>query len=117
MLTGAELYDADGDSEESLTYVDPEPGTYTVTVDGYSVPSGSTEFDYVDVFYSSSLGSLDVDETPFTFAGGATKQIEATVTANDVPEAGRELFGELSLESTSGAVLGTASVLIKAVTG
>ena len=79
--------------------------------------TGVTEFDYLDVFFASALGSLDVDEAPFTFAGGSTKEIDGTITANDVPEAGRELFGALSLESTSGAVLGTASVLIKAVTG
>ena len=83
--SGAELFDADGDSEESLTYVDPEPGTYTVTVDGFSVPTGSTEFDYLDVFFASALGSLDVDETPFSFAGGATKTIEGTVTAQSTP--------------------------------
>ena len=117
--SGVERFDADGDSEESLTYVDPEPGTYTVTVDGFDVPNstGVTEFDYLDVFFASSLGSLDVDETPFTFAGGATREIDGTITANAVPEAGRELFGELSLQSASGAVLGTASVLVKAVTG
>jgi hypothetical protein len=116
--SGEERYDADGDSEESLTYIDPAPGTYTVTVDGFDVPNstGVTEFDYLDVFFADSLGSLDVDETPFTFTGGATKEIDGILTANAVPESGRELFGQLSLESASGAVLGTASVLVKSVT-
>lgn len=31
---------ADGDSEESVSVLKPAPGTYTIVVDGYSVPSG-----------------------------------------------------------------------------
>ena len=43
---------ADGDSEESVTLTKPAAGTYTVQVDGYSVPAGTTEYDYLDVFFS-----------------------------------------------------------------
>ena len=69
-----ERFDADGDSEESLTYVDPAPGTYTVTVDGFDVPNstGVTEFDYLDVFFASALGSLDVDRRRSTSRAEAT---------------------------------------------
>ena len=47
---------ADGDSEEAVTYANPAAGTYTVTVDGYEVPAGSTEYDYLDVFYAGAWG-------------------------------------------------------------
>ena len=65
-----------------------------MTVDGYSVPTGSTEFDYLDVFFSASLGSLDVDETPFDLRRRRDEDIEGTV-ARTTPETGRELFGKL----------------------
>ena len=49
---------ADGDSDESVSLANPAAGTYTVVIDGYSVPAGSTQFDYRDVFYSAALGTL-----------------------------------------------------------
>lgn len=115
---GDERFDADGDSEESVSYVDPAPGVYTVTVDGFAVPApGGTEYDYLDVFFASSLGSLSVDEAPFSFVGGEPRDVAGTVTADSAPAAGRQLFGEMAVESASGALLGKASVLITAVTG
>ena len=44
---------ADGDSEESVSIANPPAGTYTVEVDGYAVPAGTTAYDYRDVFYST----------------------------------------------------------------
>ena len=111
------LSSADGDSEESVTYTDPQPGTYTVRVDNYDVPAGTTTFTYRDVFYSSALGELAVDSTPFDLPTGATRTIAGTVTAAAAPTEGRELFGSMSVTSSSGTVLGTGNVLIKAVTG
>ncbi|MGZ4591195.1 MAG: S8 family serine peptidase, partial [Actinomycetes bacterium] len=108
---------ADGDSEESVSYTDPKPGTYTVRIDNYAVPSGSTAFDYQDVFFSSALGEVAVDSTPFAFPGGASKTIAGTVTAKEAAAAGRSLFGNMTVVSNSGAVLGKGDVLIKAVSG
>ena len=42
-----------------MSIPNPEAGTYTVEVDGYSVPAGSTAYDYLDVFFSAALGTLD----------------------------------------------------------
>jgi hypothetical protein len=106
---------ADGDSEEAVSYQNPQPGTYTVTVDGYSVPAGTTAFDYVDVFYSPDLGTLAVDGTPFDFGPGASKVISGTLTAKSSSVQGRQLFGEMNLLSASGALLGTGQVRIGAV--
>jgi hypothetical protein len=108
---------ADGDSEESVSYINPLPGTYTVRIDNYAVPSGSTQFDYRDVFFSPELGQLTVDETPFDFPKGATKAITGTVTAVQAAGAGRSLFGSMNVVSESGAVLATGNVLIGEVTG
>ncbi|HXH78296.1 S8 family serine peptidase [Nocardioides sp.] len=107
---------ADGDSEEAVSYVNPTAGTYTVTVEGYDVPAGTTTFDYRDVFYAGALGSLSVDSTPFTLANGATHTVTGTVTANQSAAAGRSLVGAMNVTSDSGALLGTGKVTIKTVT-
>ncbi len=108
--------DADGDSEESVSIANPEPGTYTIEVIGYEVPAGTTDYDYLDVFYSPALGELAVDPTAVTLANGATTTIEGAVTADEAPTEGRELFGELQVLSDQDAVLGTGSVVIGEVT-
>ncbi|WP_404815539.1 S8 family serine peptidase [Streptomyces thermolineatus] len=109
---------ADGDSEESVSIANPAAGTYTVTVDGYSVPAGTTEYDYRDVYYSAGLGSVKVDEgKQITLANGAT----ATVTAEVVPAAaapeGRRFFGEVKLLNSRGTLVGSGSVVITGTTG
>jgi hypothetical protein len=56
------VYDADGEvvgqsggptADESVSLADPAAGTYTVEVMGYSVPSGSTAYDYHDTYFSA----------------------------------------------------------------
>jgi hypothetical protein len=108
---------ADGDSEEAVSYTNPAAGTYTVRIDGYSVPSGSTAFDYLDAFYAGALGSISVDE-PSTFALGAagSHAITGSVTAKVAPDAGRALFGTMNVTDPSGAVIGSGSVTVSAVT-
>ena len=112
---GEQLYDADGDSEESLTYANPAPGTYTVLVDGYDVPAGTTQFDYLDVFFSSALGTLSVTtptgSSPTRRARPST--VAGTLTAGTPPAAGRSVFGEMTVTSSGGALLGTGSVVVE----
>ena len=108
---------ADGDSEESVTLTNPAAGTYTIRVDGYSVPVGTTEYDYLDVFFSAALGSLTTPGTVIDLAGGASAPVSGQITANTAPAAGRQLFGEMRVVSDQGAVLGTGSVVVASVTG
>ncbi|WP_327236629.1 S8 family serine peptidase [Streptomyces sp. NBC_01317] len=108
---------ADGDSEESVSLVNPAAGTYTVTVDGYSVPAGTTEFDYRDVYYSPSLGSIKVDDTkPVKLANGASAQVTADVVVNSAAPEGRQFFGDVQLLNARGTSAGTGSVVIASVT-
>ena len=107
---------ADGDSEESVTLSKPAAGTYVVEVDGYSVPAGSTEYDYLDVFFSEALGSLSTSDTTLQLAAGESAGVTGTVTATAAPASGRQLFGEMKVVSTAGAVLGTGSVVVGSVT-
>jgi subtilisin family serine protease len=116
LLNGKQVAQAaDGDSEEAVSIANPAAGTYTVVVDGYAVPSGSTEYDYLDVYFSPALGSVDVPASATPLAGGATTTVTGTVTAATVPPAGRGLFGEVIISTTEGAVVGRGAVLISAV--
>ncbi len=107
---------ADGDSEESVTLPNPAAGTYTVEVHGYSVPAGSTQYDYLDVFFSSALGVLSTTDTTVDLAVGGSATMAGALTAKGSPAAGRQLFGEMRVVSTAGAVLGTGSVVVGSVT-
>jgi subtilisin family serine protease len=108
---------ADGDSEEAVTLVSPAAGTYTVEVQGYSVPAGSTAYDYRDTYYSAALGALTVPNTPVALGVGASATITGEVTVAAVPPAGRHLSGTVSFVTDEGAVVGRGSVEIAAVTG
>ncbi|MFG3697389.1 S8 family serine peptidase [Micromonospora sp. NPDC047620] len=108
---------ADGDSEEAVTINNPVAGTYRVVVDGYAVDGagGSTAYDYRDSFSAAALGNLSASATPLTLANGATATLTGAVTAQATPAAGRALFGELSVVTTEGAVVGRGAVSIGTV--
>jgi subtilisin family serine protease len=106
---------ADGDSEEAVSLANPPAGTYTVRIDGFDVPSGSTAFDYRDVFYSESLGSISASSATVSLANGGTGFITGSVTASAAPAAGRQLFGELLVVTDEGATVGRGNVSIGAV--
>ena len=106
---------ADGDSDESVSLKNPAAGSYTVVIDGYAVPSGSTQYDYRDVFYSDAFGSLTAPAAGLTLANGASATLTGSVTARSAPAAGRQLFGDLTVVTDQGAVVGRGSVLVGAV--
>ncbi|PWR16885.1 serine protease [Micromonospora sicca] len=108
---------ADGDSEEAVTLKNPAAGTYRVRIDGYAVdgPGTSTAYDYRDSFSATALGSLSAPNTPLSLANGATATLTGTVTALAAPAAGRELYGDLAVTTTEGAVVGRGSVAIGSV--
>ncbi|MFI6543694.1 S8 family serine peptidase [Streptomyces prunicolor] len=108
---------ADGDSEEAVSVANPAAGTYTVEVAGYSVPSGSTAYDYRDVFFSPALGTVSVDDsTPVKLATGASATVSGSVTALAPAPEGREFFGQVQLVNARGTVAGLGSVKIEKVT-
>ncbi|GAA4436180.1 S8 family serine peptidase [Phytohabitans houttuyneae] len=108
-------FDADGDAEESVSIANPPAGTYTIEIDGFAVPTGSTAYDYRDVFFAASLGSIEVPSTVVPLANGASTTVSGTVTANAVPAGGRSLFGEAVILTDEGAVVGRAGVAIGSV--
>ncbi|MER8038052.1 S8 family serine peptidase [Streptomyces hydrogenans] len=109
---------ADGDSEEAVSLVKPKAGTYTVVIDGYAVHAeGGTTYDYKDVYFSSALGTVKVDESKtYPLANGASTKVPAEVVVGGPAPEGRQFFGEVQLLNARGTVAGTGSVLIGSVT-
>jgi len=108
---------ADGDSEESVTLGNPAAGTYTVLVDGYAVPSGSTTYNYVDVFAHPTLfGAVAVTDANAFRPAGSSWTVPATVTANSAPAAGRVLLGNVQVRTDTNVLIGSGDVVVSAVT-
>ncbi|MFF9318791.1 S8 family serine peptidase [Streptomyces sp. NPDC014735] len=104
-------------SEEAVSLKKPAAGTYTVLVHGYSVPAGTSTYDYRDVYYAPSLGTIKVDESKaVNLAGGTSTEIAAEVSVAGAAPAGRQFFGEVHLVNSRGTVAGTGSVVIEKVT-
>ncbi|MFD5745405.1 S8 family serine peptidase [Streptomyces massasporeus] len=107
---------ADGDSEESVSIPSPAAGKYSIEVVGYSVPAGTTEYDYQDVFFSPSLGSVTVDgSAPVKLGTGDSATVSGSVTAAAAAPEGREFFGQVQLVNARGTVAGVGSVKIEKV--
>ncbi|MEV6688221.1 S8 family serine peptidase [Streptomyces sp. NPDC051130] len=107
---------ADGDSEEAVSLLNPAAGTYSIKVIGYAVPSGSTTYDYRDVYFSTALGSVQVDEAAaVNLANGASAQVSANVLVSSPAPEGRQFFGQVQLLNGRGTAAGTGSVQIDKV--
>jgi subtilisin family serine protease len=104
-----------GDSTESVTIANPAAGSYEVEVVGYNVPAGETSYDYRDVFYGRSLGSLDVTSPAVLLGNQEEVVVNGSITPGSTPETGRQLFGEVTLTEPSGAVVGKAGVTVERV--
>jgi hypothetical protein len=107
---------ADGDSEESVTVANPAVGNWLALVDGYSVPAGSTSFDYVDVFTNTAFGTVAVTDANALRPAGATWTAPATVTANAAPAAGRVLLGAVQVRTDGNVLVGSGDVVVRSVT-
>ncbi|MGY1496840.1 S8 family serine peptidase [Streptomyces sp. QTS52] len=109
--------DADADSEETVSVLDPAAGEYTVEVYGFAVPGGSTAYDYRDTYFSAALGTVAVDDSaPVKLGMGDSATVSADVTAAGTGPDGRDLIGQVRLVNARGTVAGAGTVLIENVT-
>jgi len=106
---------ADGDAEESVTIANPAAGTWLVLIDGFSVPSGSTTYNYVDIFANAGLGSVSVTDANAPRPGGSSWTVPGSVTAGAVPEAGRVLLGAVNVMTDAGVKVGSNEVVVEHV--
>jgi hypothetical protein len=108
---------ADGDSEESVTIANPAAGLWRVLVDGYSVPSGSTTYNYVDVFATTpAFGTVSVTDANALRPAGAVWNVPGTVTALAAPAAGRVLLGSVEVRTDTNVLVGIGNVIVQNVT-
>jgi len=107
---------ADGDSEESVTIANPAAGAWVVLVDGFAVPSGATEYNYLDVFTNPAFGSVSITDANALRPAGAAWAVPGSVTANAAPAAGRVLVGQVEVRTDVGVLVGAGDVIIENVT-
>jgi hypothetical protein len=108
--------DADSDANETIVMDDPEAGEYTVVVDPYDIPDGSTTYGYLDAFSSPALGSVRADGAAVPRATGAAWPVDGGVTAGAGAGEGRVLFGQIEAVTAGGTRIGAADVTVQAVT-
>jgi subtilisin family serine protease len=106
---------ADGDSEEAVTVSNPK-GTYRVVVDGYSVPAGTTAYDYLDVFANTKFGTVAVTDADAVRPAGESWEVSGTVTAEVAPAAGRYLLGNVQVRTSTNVLVGSGDVKVMTVT-
>lgn len=111
---------ADGDSEESVTISGAAltPGTWKVIVDGFNVPAGTTDFNYIDVYFmptASALGRVAVTDANALRPAGASWTVPGSVTAFALPGAGRVLYGNVLVRTDGNVTVGSGDVVIQNV--
>jgi hypothetical protein len=102
-------------SEESVTITNPAAGQWLVLVDGYSVPAGTTTYNYLDTFVNPAFGTVAVTDANAAHASGSSWTVPGTVTANAAPAAGRVLRGQLSVLTDANAQVGSGTVVVRSV--
>jgi subtilisin family serine protease len=107
---------ADGDSEESVTINNPAAGTYTILIDGFAVPAGTTTYNYVDVFVNPAFGSVSVTDANALRPAGSSWTVPGSVLANAAPDAGRVLLGNVQVRTDTNVLVGQGDVVVQSVT-
>jgi hypothetical protein len=102
-------------AEESVIVASPAPGLWRVVVDGYAVPAGTTEYDYLDFYSSSALGLVSVSDPQLDRPAGTTWTVDGAVKATGQPGEGRVLRGELLVQTAEGATVGRSTVIVQSV--
>ena len=107
---------ADGDSEESVTIANPAAGTYTIRIEGYAVPAGTTTYNYIDVFTNAAFGSVSLTDANALRLAGSLWTVSGTVTANAAPAAGRVLLGNVQVRTDGNVLVGSGDVVVESIT-
>jgi hypothetical protein len=107
---------ADGDSEESVTIANPAAGAWVTLVDGFAVPSGSTTFNYVDVFVNPAFGTISVTDANAERPAGSSWTVPASGTVASAPASGRVLLGNVQVRTDANVLVGQGDVIVQNVT-
>lgn len=102
---------------ERITLTNPAAALYRIEVDGFNVPSGSTQYDLTDTFVSAALGSVTSTDADAEHPSGSSWTPTATLTVSGLPGAGRRLTGELVVVTDAGVTVGAGALVVESVTG
>jgi hypothetical protein len=102
-------------SEETVTINNPVTGDYTVVIDAYSVPAGTTTYLYRDTFTKAGYGTVTVTDAQASHPAGSTWNAPVSVNVTGTPELGRFLVGTIQVKSGT-IVIGTGEVQVLSVT-
>lgn len=99
-------------ADETVRFNNPAAGTWVVLVDGYSVPSGNTDYDYMDSLTSAALyGELTVEDSDSVRTSGQRWSADATFDPAASPDLGtRQLTGKVELVTSTGNLVTDADV-------
>ena len=97
------------------------PGTATANApvrlsDGIAFPSGSTTYNYIDVFANPAFGAVAVTDANALRPAGSSWTVPGTVTANAAPAAGRVLYGNVQVRTDANILVGSGDVIVQSVT-
>jgi Subtilase family/Bacterial pre-peptidase C-terminal domain len=106
---------ADGDSEESVTISNPAAGNWQVRIKGFAIPSGTTSYNYVDVFTNAAFGSVSVTDANALRLAGGSWTVPGSVGANSAPASGRVLMGSVEVRTDSNTLVGAGDVIVESV--
>lgn len=88
---------ADPGSDETVTVQHPAAGKWKVVVEGASMSSGQTEFDYSDVVFNQVYGMVAVTDTTAKHQQGSSWTVKTNAWIASVP-AGRRPYAAVLLE-------------------
>lgn len=106
---------AGGSTEEVVTVSSPAAGQWVVLVDAFSVPAGTTSFDYLDQFVNPAFGSVTVTDANALRPSGSSWTVPATVTVTSPPAAGRVITGQISAVGQDGAQFGSGMLIVQSL--
>lgn len=88
---------ADPGSDEAVMVQHPAAGKWKVVVEGSSVPSGQTSFDFSDIVFNQVYGIVGVTDTTAKHPAGAPWTVKTNTWISSVP-AGRTPYAAVLLE-------------------
>lgn len=102
---------------EQVSLNNPVAALYRIEVDGFNIPSGSTQYDLTDTYTSPALGSLTSADANADHPSGSSFSATATLTVLGQPGAGRKLTGGLTVVTDAGVTVGAGALVVDSVTG
>ncbi len=91
--TGANL-----NGPESIFVENPDSGTWKVVLDGFRVPEGGVEFEYLDVVFNPTFGNVAVADVPAERENGTPWDVDIQRWQADAFPEDRDPFAALQVE-------------------